>query len=582
MPESKGSHRYTIEWQPGIRLYLQARAHRTTAWEWLPGIWQETYDDYPIRALILRNWVYANQGFRERVLGLLERWSFLPMDTTFKVLDHKVMDRDLWVIFDWPECMELSAFLERHKTTPRAFIRHIMRSVLFILQRWSEHPQLRFQAHGYLMPESIFLLPGARVRLAPPLLNPADEEIFLTLWPFIPRGSSRFVFKGGIHDPRSDLFALGAILYQAVSGEHPWWEDSQGYPVYSLREPLFCRTPWLPPGLIQAIESLIEQPPDSYAKVMDYWNREPAPKTPRWVDWHHMLKEDKKESLEYVYTCYRRAQSVGDYAVSLFWGQLYAQMAGPETLPSSFLRTLGELRTQLPVVHPRHRTVHPLMARETVVPVAFEHRPALIFPFWHERMEEAFARGQLIEAVQDFLRLKKNRAPVKGLVSEFLDKLVSRLYTPEPFDEKLTEDLDRQSESLQVNSRKRSRSLIYRILLILFLLMGGISIFHQTGLRLPVWKPEPESATEYPDRVPKMNKTPAEMPSLIVCPRSTEAMMNLEKEALKAKEQKDWVRACDLFIQVLSCTSPQSPEYGEKERQAYEVCRKIVNPSSQS
>ena len=571
-----------MEWKPGVQLILNTREFGTTAWEWIHGIWREDFEDFPIRILIIRNWVYASEAYRVRVQRVLDHWSYLHPESTFKIREYRVHERDCWIIYDWPDCIDLAACLKTHATTPQAFIRHIMRETLAILTRWQQNPELHFRAHGYLMPSTIYLLPGARIRLSPPLRDPEDEEIFHTLWPFIPRDVYRYRRERYVHDQRSDIFSLGVMIYEAVSGGCPWWVDGEGYPIRSLREPLFCRAPWLPPGLIERIENLIDRTPVSYQAIAPDWPGDAMTLPPRWVEWPEMLERDRHAGVEFVYACYQRALNGGDPGVALFWGQLFEQRADPGMITPAFQRTLRELRTQLPVYRLKKRYDVPLKSKETVVPVAFEHRPALIFPFWHQRMEDAYVHGRLIEAIPDFLRLKTNHAPLKGPIAEWLGKVVERLYTPDRIPDEVGSLTEEPAEVTPPVRHRRLQTFLVRLLLITVVLGAGLTLIqHFTGRsmrpRSGDWMVASRPAEEG-ELAPDEKEGVA---IVTVCNLKPDELGQLERQGQAAAAAQRWEAACDALIQVLACTSPQDPEYEMRYRATQAACEKVVkNPAN--
>jgi predicted ATPase/signal transduction histidine kinase len=73
--------------------------------------------------------------------------------------------------------------------------------------------------HGNLRPEQLVIMPGGAVKLRgfrpPPLSTPSIEK----LWPY--QAPEQSILKANHLDARSDIYALGTILYQAVCGQLP-------------------------------------------------------------------------------------------------------------------------------------------------------------------------------------------------------------------------------------------------------------------------------------------------------------------------------------------------------------------------
>jgi serine/threonine-protein kinase len=76
--------------------------------------------------------------------------------------------------------------------------------------------------------------------------------------------------RGEELDPRSDLFAVGIVLYELLAGERPWGPAAPGGGVREMMRtleepavPLASHRPRLAPGLVSAVERLTARSPDS-------------------------------------------------------------------------------------------------------------------------------------------------------------------------------------------------------------------------------------------------------------------------------------------------------------------------------
>jgi serine/threonine-protein kinase len=73
--------------------------------------------------------------------------------------------------------------------------------------------------------------------------------------------------RGDALDPRSDLFAVGVVLYELLCGERPWGPDraARGHwrMLHEPAEPIAARRSGLPPELARAVERLLSPVPSA-------------------------------------------------------------------------------------------------------------------------------------------------------------------------------------------------------------------------------------------------------------------------------------------------------------------------------
>ncbi|MDF1505057.1 hypothetical protein PYV61_19055, partial [Roseisolibacter sp. H3M3-2] len=109
----------------------------------------------------------------------------------------------------------------------------------------------RGEAHGALTPERVLLDAAGRATLAPP---PADDG-GLAPWPAYLAPEQ---LDGKAPDPRSDVYAVGLLGWEMLSGHTPWAGESLYRVVMLQREQDLPRISTLRPGLPRELIAVVE------------------------------------------------------------------------------------------------------------------------------------------------------------------------------------------------------------------------------------------------------------------------------------------------------------------------------------
>ena len=134
--------------------------------------------------------------------------------------------------------------------------------------------------HRDVTPQNVLVSTHGEVKLGDFGIALARDR---TCWirPHLVKGKPGYMspeqIRGDEIDPRSDLFAVGIVLYELLTGERPWRTGAAGG---SLREmidvvhrapvPIAVRCPSIDPGLAAAVERLVARcPADRFATAED-------------------------------------------------------------------------------------------------------------------------------------------------------------------------------------------------------------------------------------------------------------------------------------------------------------------------
>ncbi len=110
----------------------------------------------------------------------------------------------------------------------------------------------RGEAHGALTPERVLLDADGRASVAPP---PADDGGALAPWPAYLAPEQ---IDGRPPEPHSDVYALGLLGWEMLSGQSPWAGESLYSVVLKQRQQDLPRLSTLRPGLPRALVFAIE------------------------------------------------------------------------------------------------------------------------------------------------------------------------------------------------------------------------------------------------------------------------------------------------------------------------------------
>ncbi len=522
------------------------------------ALWIEEHRVIKIRLYRILNFTISDADFRKKILALLRMWQVLFPEEIIRPKDYRILGRDLVVIYEWPDSTPLSFILEKPGLVPFSFVCSILAQIFDMIHRWHTLEHISCLYHGCLTPDTIFLLPGGKIRLSPPVGIPENEEIYSILWPIRahPERSPKLARTAPVPE-KHDIFSIGSLFY-TLMGFSPWYRVDDGTPIPGLLEPFQHIYPWLPSTWYEFITLCVHHPDKETFELM-YQNWKTLVPFVDHIGLLEIESECARERLRHFQIGRERLQRAveeNDTLQALYWYGVLKKFFAEEWDEREFGPVLSVLKSQIPYVHTESKNHLPPI--HDARPLT--HQPSLLFPYWTSAMEKAFQKGEMYEAFGYYLRLKLNRAPLFGEVAYQLSQLEGRLRGPRiSLAHVETRKETAQKQPAQTKWRFLKRAGLILVLPVLIIL--GI---------LKITNGNPPIVPDYP---------PPERPVYRVC-ESGDRLPELKRVLTRSIEKENWIEACDVAIQILGCLPQQDPLFDHYRTLAHEVCGKVTNQTT--
>jgi eukaryotic-like serine/threonine-protein kinase len=201
-------------------------------------------------------------NFRRRLLKEAERASQLDDEHIAQVYDIVEHDGRMFLIMEYVEGQTLRAKLGEPLATEEFF--SIAEQALAGLSAAHRHGIL----HCDLKPENLMITPAGLLKILDfgcAQRVPTQETRATLTSTLITGGTLAYmapeVLLGGQPDQRSDIFSMGVVLYEAVSGQHPFRGDPAKAAGHSLQAGLGAIPGVIPEGLEPVIARMLARDP---------------------------------------------------------------------------------------------------------------------------------------------------------------------------------------------------------------------------------------------------------------------------------------------------------------------------------
>jgi serine/threonine protein kinase len=223
--------------------------------------------DKPVAVKVLNAQHAAEPGCVERLHRAARAASQLDHPAVAHVLDYgNEPDGLLYVVMEYVEARDLRTVLEDERALDprRAVI--ITRQVLGALAAAHD----RQIVHGNLKPENILLWSGTSEDGEPQdFVKVTDFGLFAGS----PEYNSPEQFRGAVLEPRSDLYSIGVLLYQMLTGEKPFvGETAVAVAMQHAADPVFPPSQLADvPDALEAVclRALAKQPRDRFGTARE-------------------------------------------------------------------------------------------------------------------------------------------------------------------------------------------------------------------------------------------------------------------------------------------------------------------------
>ncbi len=180
---------------------------------------EDRRDGSRVAIKLLHSHLAANPGFRERFAREAHMVALLRSPYTVRLLDYGFEGGRCFMVMDYVEGQTLADALRTSRMGPRRAVRIAIQAA-----RALEEAEARGVVHRDIKPENILIGPGDTVKVSDFGLARQVESASATV-------SGAFMgtvlygapeLAEGTSDHRSDIYALGATLYEAVTGQTPF------------------------------------------------------------------------------------------------------------------------------------------------------------------------------------------------------------------------------------------------------------------------------------------------------------------------------------------------------------------------
>ncbi len=223
----------------------------------------------------------ADPRARQRILKEAERASALNSPNIAAVYNVLEENGEVFLVMEY---VEGGSLRQRLQTSGRFSISEFLDLALQCVEALAA-AQKKGIVHRDLKPENILITPGGQAKildfgLAKHLPAPGEEEVTVSGesldWSLAgtPGYMAPEVLLGGEADHRSDIFALGVVFYEMLTGRHPFGAEHRPRTAGSILQVTPAPVRQLAPGVSAELERIIakmlaKSPEERYARASD-------------------------------------------------------------------------------------------------------------------------------------------------------------------------------------------------------------------------------------------------------------------------------------------------------------------------
>ena len=225
----------------------------------------DTIDDRIVAVKILREEFLANEEFRRRFKNESKAIAVLSHPNIVKVYDVSFGDEIQYIVMEYIDGITLKQYIERKQRLDER------EAVYFTIQilRALQHAHSKGIVHRDIKPQNIMLLKDGTIKVTDFGIARFSRSEQRTMTDKA-IGSVHYISpeqaKGEFTDEKSDIYSVGVMLYEMLTGQLPFEADSAvSVAIMQLqREPIWPRqiNEEIPMGLEQIVMHAMEKDPD--------------------------------------------------------------------------------------------------------------------------------------------------------------------------------------------------------------------------------------------------------------------------------------------------------------------------------
>ena len=185
----------------------------------------DNIDDRPVAVKVLKDEYLANEEFRRRFKNESKAIAMLSHPNIVKVYDVSYGERLQYIVMEYVEGITLKEYIEQRRVIPWKEAVHFLTQILRALQ----HAHDRGVVHRDVKPQNVMLLHSGNIKVTDFGIARFTRSETRTMTENA-IGSVHYISpeqaRGDLTDGKSDIYSVGVVLYEMLTGELPFQAES--------------------------------------------------------------------------------------------------------------------------------------------------------------------------------------------------------------------------------------------------------------------------------------------------------------------------------------------------------------------
>jgi len=223
-------------------------------------------DKLLVKIRIFNHTLTSNEASRTKLLKTLEYLYTVRSSHLISLLDYGYLDKNvIYQVIEHLDYLNLRELLNKTKRIPQEIAAMIIKEILIGLSQAHSKEII----HGNLRPNLILSSSKGIIKIQDFAYPNNSDSFNYFLCSETPFSDLYYAPEHILKMPltkRTDLFLLGIIAYEMISGKHPFWKADIPWDVHKILsdypEPIFYHLPSINPSLERVIEKMLKKNPD--------------------------------------------------------------------------------------------------------------------------------------------------------------------------------------------------------------------------------------------------------------------------------------------------------------------------------